>query len=77
MEWRNWQTQSVVGRINLVVRLHPPQPVDKELFMKTLITGSRDHNGSIFTFINDCICDIRFVYGKINDKLQFIVSKES
>jgi len=29
-------------------------------------------NGSIFTFVNDCICDIRFVYGKVNDKLQFI-----
>ena len=26
-------------------------------------------NGSIFTFVNDCICDIRFIYGKANDKL--------
>ena len=33
-------------------------------------------NGSIFTFVNDCICDIRFVYGKVNDKLQFIIGKK-
>jgi len=34
-------------------------------------------NGSIFTLINDCVCDIRLVYGEVDDKLQFIVGKES
>ena len=33
-------------------------------------------NGSIFTFVNDSIRDIRFIYGEVNDKLQFFVSKE-
>ena len=28
--WRNRQTRSVVGRIKLVVRLHPPQPIFNE-----------------------------------------------
>ena len=30
-------------------------------------------NGSIFTFVNDSIRDIRFIYGEVNDKLQFII----
>ena len=28
-------------------------------------------------FVNDSIRDIRFIYGEVNDKLQFIISKES
>ncbi len=29
----------------------------------------KEINGSIFTFSNDSICDIRLIYGKTNDKL--------
>ena len=32
-------------------------------------TSMRRKHGSIFTFINDCFCDIRLVDGTINDKL--------
>jgi len=33
-------------------------------------------NGGVFAFIYDCFCDPGFIYGKTNDKLQFIISKE-
>jgi len=41
-----------------------------------MFKGGGKINGSLFTFVNDCLCDIGFVYGKVNDKLQFIVSKK-
>ena len=50
------------------------------IFLRTIMginTSMGKRNGSIFTFVNDSIRDIRFIYGEDNDKLQFIISKES
>ena len=47
-----------------------------ENYISQIKREDRKVNGSIFTFVNDCFCDIRFVYGKVNDKLQFIIGKK-